>query len=59
MSSFRRRRTGTRREWFAIGVAPVLAFLALLVLLFLAGPIVNRWIDAAEDDWAAHHRHVH
>jgi hypothetical protein len=57
MSSFRRRRSSSRKGRLAIGAAPVLAFLALLVLLFLVGPIVNRWINTAEDDWVAHHRH--
>lgn len=44
---------GQRRP--GIGIGPVLAYVVLMILLLLLGPVANRWIDRAEDAWRAQH----
>jgi hypothetical protein len=52
----RDRPAGGRRR-LGIGIGPVLAYVVLMILLLLLGPVANRWIDRAEDAWFAQHPH--
>jgi hypothetical protein len=48
-----RQRETRAKHW--IGWGPVLAFIAFLAVLLVVGPIVDNWVNRAEDEWLATH----